>query len=218
MSNLIGELFNKELVLLTDALKWILESSWLDTFLPFLWLDRSAVIDIRVVNVTANEMQLKWENTDSAPGYKYHIVLEPECGPNKTTTSQKWITLKGLTPGTLYNVTISPELGHVQGDSSSIAQYTRESWGPWGWAEGVLLPPLTWRKCRSWWSKGWSCSGFHVDVGAAELKNILLSKGSELLRTPWLEPCEHRSVLWKQKITSYENRECCSACHYSSET
>ncbi|XP_052579371.1 receptor-type tyrosine-protein phosphatase eta [Peromyscus californicus insignis] len=89
--------------------------------------DRSAVIDIHVVNVTTNEMQLEWQNTDSGPGYKYHVVLEPECGPNKTTTSQKWVTLKGLTPGTLYNVTISPEMEDWTGDSSSIAQYTRPS-------------------------------------------------------------------------------------------
>nr|XP_048284373.1 receptor-type tyrosine-protein phosphatase eta isoform X2 [Myodes glareolus] len=92
--------------------------------------DRSAVIDIRVISVGTSEMQLEWGNTDGTSGYNYHIVLVSEHSPhetNKTTVSQKAVTLKGLTPGTLYNVTISPELEKVQGDSSSIAQYTRPS-------------------------------------------------------------------------------------------
>ncbi|XP_038185802.1 receptor-type tyrosine-protein phosphatase eta isoform X2 [Arvicola amphibius] len=94
--------------------------------------DRSAVIDIQVVSIGTTEMQLKWGNTDHASGYRYHChtVLVSEHSPhktNKTTVSQEAVTLKGLTPGTLYNVTIFPELGHVQGDPSSIVQYTRPS-------------------------------------------------------------------------------------------
>ncbi|XP_057638025.1 receptor-type tyrosine-protein phosphatase eta [Chionomys nivalis] len=94
--------------------------------------DRSAVIDIQVVSVGTSEMQLEWRNTDGASRYhyQYHIVLVSEHSPhetNKTTVSQKAVTLKGLTPGTLYNVTISPELDQVPGDSSSVAQYTRPS-------------------------------------------------------------------------------------------
>ncbi|XP_051000023.1 receptor-type tyrosine-protein phosphatase eta [Acomys russatus] len=87
----------------------------------------SAVIDIHVVNVTATEMQLEWQNTDSASGYTYNVVLESKYGSNKTSSSQKSIILQGLTPGTLYNVTISPEADQVQGDSNSITQYTRPS-------------------------------------------------------------------------------------------
>ncbi|KAM7327773.1 hypothetical protein ACRRTK_014140 [Alexandromys fortis] len=94
--------------------------------------DCSAVINIQVVSVGTSEMQLKWGNTDGASRYHYHyhIVLVSEHSPHKTTNttvSQEAVTLKGLDPGTLYNVTISPELDRVQGDSSSITQYTRPS-------------------------------------------------------------------------------------------
>lgn len=92
------------------------------------------MINIQVVSVGTSEMQLKWGNTDGASRYHYHyhIVLVSEHSPHKTTNttvSQEAVTLKGLDPGTLYNVTISPELDRVQGDSSSITQYTRESCG-----------------------------------------------------------------------------------------
>ncbi|XP_012977370.2 LOW QUALITY PROTEIN: receptor-type tyrosine-protein phosphatase eta [Mesocricetus auratus] len=89
--------------------------------------DRSAVIDILVVSVSSSEMQLEWENTDRVPGYNYHVVLESEYGHSNTTSSQKFITLRDLTPGTLYNVTVIPEVDQVQGDANSIAQYTRPS-------------------------------------------------------------------------------------------
>ncbi|CAO2579937.1 Receptor-type tyrosine-protein phosphatase eta [Lemmus lemmus] len=91
--------------------------------------DRSAVIDIQVVSVGTSEMQLKWGNTDNVSEYHYHIVLVSEHSPHKTneTVSQTAVTLKGLAPGTLYNVTISPEWEQIRGDSSSIAQYTRPS-------------------------------------------------------------------------------------------
>lgn len=118
------------------------------------------MIDIQVISVGTSEMQLKWGNTDGTSGYHYHIVLVSEHSPhetNKTTVSQKAVTLKGLTPGTLYNVTISPELEKVQGDSSSIAQYTRESCGDWGWEEGALFLSLMWRKYSNGWRRGGLC-------------------------------------------------------------
>lgn len=89
--------------------------------------DCSAVTDIRVVNVSTTEMQLEWQNTDSASGYTYHLVLESKNGSIKTNSSQKWITVGDLTPGTLYNVTIFPEVDQMEGNSSSITQYTRPS-------------------------------------------------------------------------------------------
>lgn len=89
--------------------------------------DSSAVIDIHVVNVSTTEMQLEWQNTDNASGYTYHLVLESKNGSRRTNSSQKWITLGDLTPGTLYNVTIFPEVDQIQGDSNSITQYTRPS-------------------------------------------------------------------------------------------
>ncbi|XP_052038855.1 receptor-type tyrosine-protein phosphatase eta [Apodemus sylvaticus] len=89
--------------------------------------DRSAVVGIHVVNVSTTELQLEWQNTDSASGYIYHLVLESKNGSIRTNSSQKWITVGDLTPGTLYNVTIFPEVDQIQGDSNSITQYTRPS-------------------------------------------------------------------------------------------
>ncbi|EDL27484.1 protein tyrosine phosphatase, receptor type, J, isoform CRA_a [Mus musculus] len=90
--------------------------------------DPSAVTDIRVVNISTTEMQLEWQNTDDASGYTYHLVLESKSGSIiRTNSSQKWITVGSLTPGTLYNVTIFPEVDQIQGISNSITQYTRPS-------------------------------------------------------------------------------------------
>lgn len=124
------------------------------------------MIDIRIVSVTSSEMQLEWENTDSTSGYNYHVVLESECGRSNTTSSQKSITLRDLTPGTLYNVTVTPEVEQVQGDATSVAQYTRESCEGWGQ-----------RECFFHLAHGGStvtdgervdyASGFQVDVGVA---------------------------------------------------
>ncbi|KAL6089207.1 hypothetical protein STEG23_014547, partial [Scotinomys teguina] len=150
--------------------------------------DRSAVIDIYVVNVTTNEMQLEWQNTDSAPGYTYHVVLEPECGPNKTTSSQKSITLKGLTPGTLYNVTISPELDQVQGDSSFIAQYTCPS------SVSDIEVNTSTTVAAIWWTNSDTASpkySYHLILkagnGSNAIKNITVT-GITFLRIPDLIP------------------------------
>ncbi|KAM4845679.1 receptor-type tyrosine-protein phosphatase eta [Thomomys bottae] len=87
----------------------------------------SAVCDIHVVSVTTTEMQLAWQNRDSAPGYVYHVVVQSQYGSRQISSSEKTITLEGLTPGTLYNITITPEIDQVQGDSGSVAHYTRPS-------------------------------------------------------------------------------------------
>uniref|UniRef100_A0A2K6S4I4 Receptor-type tyrosine-protein phosphatase eta n=1 Tax=Saimiri boliviensis boliviensis TaxID=39432 RepID=A0A2K6S4I4_SAIBB len=87
----------------------------------------SAVSDIRVVDVTTTEMELEWQNPDNASEYVYHLVIEPQHGSNPTNTSDKTVTLQGLIPGTLYNITIFPEVEHVRGHSTSIARYTRPS-------------------------------------------------------------------------------------------
>ncbi|KAK2100454.1 hypothetical protein P7K49_021802 [Saguinus oedipus] len=95
--------------------------------IPQMKCTPSAVSDIRVVDVTTTEMELEWQNPDNASEYVYHLVIEPQHGSNPTSTSDKVITLRGLIPGTLYNITISPEVEHVWGHSTSIAQYTRPS-------------------------------------------------------------------------------------------
>ncbi|MBZ3882494.1 Receptor-type tyrosine-protein phosphatase eta [Sciurus carolinensis] len=87
----------------------------------------SAVFGIRVVHVTTTEMRLEWQNTDGASAYVYHLVVQSESGSREVNSSEEAATLQGLIPGTLYNITISPEASQVWGQPSSIVQYTRPS-------------------------------------------------------------------------------------------
>uniref|UniRef100_A0A2K5P7U5 Receptor-type tyrosine-protein phosphatase eta n=1 Tax=Cercocebus atys TaxID=9531 RepID=A0A2K5P7U5_CERAT len=87
----------------------------------------SAVFDIHVVYVTTMEMRLEWKSPGNASEYVYHLVIESKHGSNHTNTSDNVVTLQGLIPGTLYNITISPEVDHIPGDPSSTTQYTRPS-------------------------------------------------------------------------------------------
>ncbi|XP_073869708.1 receptor-type tyrosine-protein phosphatase eta isoform X3 [Macaca fascicularis] len=87
----------------------------------------SAVFDIHVVYVTTTEMRLEWKSPGNASEYVYHLVIESKHGSNHTNTSDNVVTLQGLIPGTLYNITISPEVDHIPGDPSSTTQYTRPS-------------------------------------------------------------------------------------------
>ncbi|XP_063527888.1 receptor-type tyrosine-protein phosphatase eta isoform X2 [Pongo pygmaeus] len=87
----------------------------------------SAVFDVHVVCVTTTEMRLEWKSPDGASEYVYHLVIASKHGCNHTSTYDKAVTLQGLIPGTLYNITISPEVDHVWGDPNSTAQYTRPS-------------------------------------------------------------------------------------------
>ncbi|XP_034502502.1 receptor-type tyrosine-protein phosphatase eta isoform X1 [Ailuropoda melanoleuca] len=89
--------------------------------------DPSAVFDIRVLQVTTTEMELEWQNTDSSSDYTYTLEVQSKYGSNKTNSSHKAVTLKDLVPGTLYNITIFPEVSHVVGESSFTTQYTRPS-------------------------------------------------------------------------------------------
>ncbi|XP_060016054.1 receptor-type tyrosine-protein phosphatase eta [Lagenorhynchus albirostris] len=89
--------------------------------------DDSAVFDIRVVNVTTTDMQLEWRNTDNVTGYIYCVVIQSEHSSNQTNSSHEAITLGGLIPGTLYNITIFPKMNNSQGNPNSTAQYTRPS-------------------------------------------------------------------------------------------
>jgi len=89
--------------------------------------DPSAVFDIRVLQVTTTEMELEWQNIDNASDYIYCLHVWSKYGFNKTNSSHKAITLKDLVPGTLYNITVFPEVNHVVGKSGFTAQYTRPS-------------------------------------------------------------------------------------------
>ncbi|XP_023384562.1 receptor-type tyrosine-protein phosphatase eta [Pteropus vampyrus] len=89
--------------------------------------DRSAVFNISVVCVTTTEMQLRWQSTDMASEYIYHLDIVSKHSSDQVNSSRKEITLRGLTPGTLYNITIIPEVNNIKGDSNTTAQYTRPS-------------------------------------------------------------------------------------------
>nr|XP_020007535.1 receptor-type tyrosine-protein phosphatase eta isoform X2 [Castor canadensis]XP_020007536.1 receptor-type tyrosine-protein phosphatase eta isoform X2 [Castor canadensis]XP_020007537.1 receptor-type tyrosine-protein phosphatase eta isoform X2 [Castor canadensis]XP_020007538.1 receptor-type tyrosine-protein phosphatase eta isoform X2 [Castor canadensis]XP_020007539.1 receptor-type tyrosine-protein phosphatase eta isoform X2 [Castor canadensis] len=89
--------------------------------------DPSMVFDIHVVSVITTEMHLEWRNTDNSSDYIYQLVIQSEYGSNKMNSSEKAVILQNLIPGTLYNVTVFPEVDQVQGISDSIAQYTRPS-------------------------------------------------------------------------------------------
>lgn len=82
-----------------------------------------------MVNVTSTEMALEWQNTDRAAESVYHMWVQSANGSRETNSSQETIFLSDLHPGTPYNISISPVLGQVWGDSSSIMQYIRESLG-----------------------------------------------------------------------------------------
>ncbi|KAM7236155.1 hypothetical protein CapIbe_013341 [Capra ibex] len=87
--------------------------------------DPSAVFDIRVVNVTTTDMQLQWRNTDNATGYIYSVEIWSEHGSDLKNSSHTGITFHGLTPGTLYTITVTPNMNLVQGVANSTLQYTR---------------------------------------------------------------------------------------------
>lgn len=72
-------------------------------------------------------MTLEWQSIDNASDYIYHLQLESEHGSSsQMNSSDKTITLRDLIPGTLYNITIFPEVNGVRGSSSFTVQYTRK--------------------------------------------------------------------------------------------
>uniref|UniRef100_G1PMC3 Receptor-type tyrosine-protein phosphatase eta n=1 Tax=Myotis lucifugus TaxID=59463 RepID=G1PMC3_MYOLU len=88
--------------------------------------DSAAVFDIRVVHVTTTEMTLEWQSIDNASDYIYHLQLESKHGSSQMNSSDKSITLRDLLPGTLYTITIFPEVNGVRGSSSFTVQYTHQ--------------------------------------------------------------------------------------------
>ncbi|XP_060032393.1 receptor-type tyrosine-protein phosphatase eta [Erinaceus europaeus] len=87
--------------------------------------DPSAVSDLRVVSFTTTEMQLQWNSSDGASDYTYQLVIQRNHASQYRNTSDNEITLTDLVPGTLYNITIYPELNNVQGHANSTEHYTR---------------------------------------------------------------------------------------------
>lgn len=102
----------------------VLDSSFIPPFLPS---DPSAVFDIRVLNVTTTGMELTWQSTDNGSEYTYHLLIQSEHGSDEKNSSRREIILEDLVPGTLYNITIFPEVNHIRGTPNSTAQYTCKS-------------------------------------------------------------------------------------------
>lgn len=98
-------------------------------------------------------MELEWQNTDSSSDYTYTLEVQSKYGSNKTNSSHKAVTLKDLVPGTLYNITIFPEVSHVVGESSFTTQYTRKSLRMPG--QGLFSLALSWRVgSKRWFNNG----------------------------------------------------------------
>ncbi|MXQ94951.1 hypothetical protein E5288_WYG009991 [Bos mutus] len=89
--------------------------------------DCSAVFDIRVINVTTTDMQLAWQNTDNASEYIYSVEIQSEHSSDRKNSSHTGIAFHDLTPGTLYKITVTPQMDFVQGLANSTLQYTRPS-------------------------------------------------------------------------------------------
>ncbi|XP_055989097.1 receptor-type tyrosine-protein phosphatase eta [Sorex fumeus] len=87
----------------------------------------TAVSDIQVTNFTTTTMSLSWQSKDYASEYTYHLRIRSDNRSIDKKTSDKTFFLDDLSPGTLYNITIYPELKHVPGNASSISHYTRPS-------------------------------------------------------------------------------------------
>uniref|UniRef100_A0A4W2CKG0 Receptor-type tyrosine-protein phosphatase eta n=1 Tax=Bos indicus x Bos taurus TaxID=30522 RepID=A0A4W2CKG0_BOBOX len=89
--------------------------------------DCSAVFDIRVINVTTTDMQLAWQNTDNTSEYIYSVEIQSEHSSDRKNSSHTGIAFHDLTPGTLYKITVTPQMDFVQGLANSTLQYTRPS-------------------------------------------------------------------------------------------
>ncbi|XP_076970910.1 receptor-type tyrosine-protein phosphatase eta [Tamandua tetradactyla] len=89
--------------------------------------DPSRVFGVRVVHVNTTEMALAWESTDNASEYVYRLLAQSGSSTLQANSSWKAATLRDLVPGTLYNITVTPEVDGVQGVPAPIAQYTRPS-------------------------------------------------------------------------------------------
>ncbi|XP_021119812.1 receptor-type tyrosine-protein phosphatase eta isoform X2 [Heterocephalus glaber] len=87
----------------------------------------SAVFGLRVVTVTSTGMELEWQNTDPASEYIYRVLVQSAFNSSESNSSQRAVSLGGLTPGTHYTVSIYPEADQLWGDPGTITQYTRPS-------------------------------------------------------------------------------------------
>ncbi|XP_049636668.1 receptor-type tyrosine-protein phosphatase eta [Suncus etruscus] len=107
---------------LDEEAEEFLISSW-----TCLVTEYSAVSDIEVIHFTTTEMWLRWQSTDHASNYTYHLRIQSGNTTTWMETSDKKFILKDLDPGTLYNITIYPELKGIKGNASLITHYTRPS-------------------------------------------------------------------------------------------
>ncbi|CAM5149718.1 unnamed protein product [Natator depressus] len=88
----------------------------------------SPVFNIKVSNVSTDEVSLTWENKDAAASeYSYRILIENKPSPtrNMTVNASKAV-IPDLNPGTFYNFTIFPLAADnkTEGDPNSTSIYT----------------------------------------------------------------------------------------------
>lgn len=133
-------------------------------------------------------MQLQWQSTDVASEYVYLLDIVPKHSSDQVNSSHREITLQDLTPGTLYNITIIPEVNNIKGDSSTTAQYTRKCLRmP---SEGSILHDSCMEDEMYALAKEQLFLGSRLNVKLLKLKT---SASAEVLLFSWgigVEPCE----------------------------
>ncbi|CAM5120554.1 unnamed protein product [Eretmochelys imbricata] len=88
----------------------------------------SPVFNIKVSNVSTDEVSLTWENKDAAASeYSYRILIENKTSTTRNmTVNAREAVILGLNPGTFYNFTIFPLAADnkTEGDPNSMSIYT----------------------------------------------------------------------------------------------
>lgn len=140
-------------------LKCVLQDQWqvpIDTLFSF-WLghsdyfysscvfkDSSQVFDIRAVNISATNMTLTWKikyNDGLSFPYTYKIHVAGETNSINQTVNKTEAIIHGLSSSTLYNITVRPFLGHIEGTPGFLQVYTCK-FTPWY---------LVWFAFLLWW-------------------------------------------------------------------
>uniref|UniRef100_K7F4E6 Receptor-type tyrosine-protein phosphatase eta n=1 Tax=Pelodiscus sinensis TaxID=13735 RepID=K7F4E6_PELSI len=90
----------------------------------------SAVVDLKVANVSTESITLTWENRDlHSSNYTYTILYGSKRNSSRenTTSSNKSATITGLQPGTLYEIKVFAQVAGIEGESTPIGTCTKPS-------------------------------------------------------------------------------------------
>ncbi|TFK08664.1 Receptor-type tyrosine-protein phosphatase eta [Platysternon megacephalum] len=97
-----------------------------------LYTRPNPVFDLKVINISTTEVNLRWQNNDTAASQYTYIVVTEENGflTNKSNTYQLTTTvfgarITGLIPGTSYTFTVFPQAGDkiTGGNRKNITYY-----------------------------------------------------------------------------------------------